>query len=65
MAKGWYFLMPNVTVEGDPRPVAIELFTGACIVWDGRIISHCSSVSLPGRCNAVYGNFFGDKSSAE
>lgn len=59
MAKGLYFLMPNVSVNGDGRPVAIQLGTGVSIVWDGRIINHCTSVADIGVGNAVYGNFFG------
>ena len=57
-AKGWYFLMPNVH-NGDGRPIAIELFDGIVIVWDGRIIRHCSSSPSVGEKNRVNGIFWG------
>jgi hypothetical protein len=57
-ARGWYFLLPNVHVDGDPRPIAIELFNGIAIKWDGRTIRHCSSVPDCGAGNHVYGNYW-------
>jgi hypothetical protein len=59
MAKGVYFLMPNTSIDGDGRPIAIELGTGITIVWDGRILFHCTSVGDVGEDNAIYGNFLG------
>lgn len=62
-ATGWYYLMPNVSIDGDPRPVAIELGTGVTIAWDGRIVSHCSSKPTPNpdgeEGNSVHGCFLG------
>ena len=58
-ATGWYYLMPNVSIDGDPRPVAIELGTGVTIVWDGRIVAHCSSKPTVGEGNSVHGCFLG------
>mmetsp|Transcript_27960 Transcript_27960/g.80796 ORF Transcript_27960/g.80796 Transcript_27960/m.80796 type:complete len:119 (+) Transcript_27960:3-359(+) len=57
-ATGWYFLMPNVH-DGDGRPIAIELFDGIVIVWDGSIIRHCSSGPTVGEGNRVNGMFWG------
>jgi hypothetical protein len=47
----WYFVMPNLHgTRPDGRPfagVAIKLGHGVAISWDGRVIRHCTSLSMP------------------
>ena len=57
-ATNWYFICPNVSVNGKPG-LAIRLFHGAVIVWDGKQIKHCTSVTTLGEGNNVYGCMFG------
>lgn len=56
-AKNWFFVLPNVTVDGK-RALVVHLGHGVSISWDGRKIRHCSAVPMPGQDNAVFGNFF-------
>ena len=51
--------MPNVSIDDDPRPVAIEPGAGITIVWDGGIVSHCSSKPQVGEGNSVHDCFLG------
>ena len=59
-AKGWNFILPNVTSDGEKGTV-IPLSHGKIITWDGTIIFHCSSVNTLNKDNHVYGFFFGVK----
>ena len=43
VAENWYFVLPDI-LSGDKKGLIIRLFHGAVIVWDGRVINHCSSV---------------------
>jgi superfamily II DNA helicase RecQ len=57
-ASNWYFILPNVRLNGR-LGIAIRLFHGCVITWDGRIIKHCTSVTNTGKDNSVYGCMFG------
>jgi hypothetical protein len=57
-ATNWYFILPDVFVNGK-KDLAIHLFHGAVIIWDGRVIRHCRSVTNTGEKNAVHGCMFG------
>ena len=57
-AKNWYFVCPNVCI-GRYRGLVIQLFHGCGIVWDGRVIRHCTSKTDVGDGNDVYGCMFG------
>jgi hypothetical protein len=41
------------------RPIALKLFSGATIVWDGRLVKHCSTGNVSNG-NHIYGNFCGE-----
>ena len=57
-----YFLLPNVMKDDDGnRGIAIRLFHGCCISWDGHKLYHCTGLRDKGNENHVYGNFFGAK----
>jgi hypothetical protein len=51
VAKNWYFIMPNVhgrKVDGSSfAGVAIKLYHGTAISWDGRVVRHCTSITMP------------------
>lgn len=51
LGANWYFVMPNLHgMRPDGRPfagVAIRLSHGVAISWDGRVIRHCTSLSMP------------------
>jgi hypothetical protein len=58
IASNWYFILPNVQYKG--CGVAVELFHGCAISWDGRIIKHCTSITTTGmKANGDYNNVFG------
>lgn len=62
-ATNWNFVLPNTTlVDGnDKEAIAIKLFDGCAIAWDGRKIFHCTSTKVIGEGNHVYGNYWGGK----
>ena len=61
-AEGWYFILPNMTVNDGEQAIVVKLFDGCAISWDGRVIYHCTGLSeLGSDGNCVYGNFFGGK----
>ena len=51
LGANWYFVMPNLHgTRSDCRPfagIAIRLSHVVVISWDGRVIRHCTSVSMP------------------
>ena len=65
-ASNWYLLLPDTycTRKKNKKPIAIQLFSGAVVVWDGRILRHASSkpIGVTDECsndgNRVYGSFF-------
>jgi hypothetical protein len=57
-ASNWFFILPNVRLNGK-LGVAIQLFHGAAISWDGKLIKHCTSITETGEDNNVYGCMFG------
>jgi hypothetical protein len=57
-AGNWYFLLPNVTLNGS-KGVVIRLHHGLSISWDGTLIRHCTSVTDVGDDNNVFGCMFG------
>ena len=62
-AKDWDFILPNTTkIEDETKAIAVKLFDGCAIGWDGRKVYHCTGMSEVGsENNCVYGNFFGGK----
>ena len=54
-AKNWYFIMPNVhgrKLDGSTfAGVAIKLRHGTAISWDGRVVRHCTSITMPDGIN--------------
>jgi len=50
-AANWYFVMPNVhgtRADGTPfSGLAVRLYHGVAISWDGRVLRHCTSVLKP------------------
>jgi hypothetical protein len=61
-SKNWYFVLPNILVELNGKTysgIAIRLFHGAVVSWDGRVIRHCTSLTDTGsKQNHVYGWFW-------
>ena len=57
VAKNWYFLLPNASIDGS-HGVAIKLFDGIMIKWDGRAIKHCTfNPGLSNGQTTLYGCF--------
>ena len=60
-AKNWYFVLPNLTDSLDNKRsvdgVVIELFHGAVLSWDGRLICHCTSNTTVGPGNKCFSAF--------
>ena len=58
--EDWYFLLPNCSVQGS-KGVAIKLYHGTIIEWDGRKVKHCTA--HPGTVidNALFGLSMGPK----
>jgi hypothetical protein len=42
--KMWYLLFPNLSYKGS-HGVAIKLFHGAAVSWDGRLVRHCTTIA--------------------
>ena len=40
--EGWYFLLPNVTIDGK-KGIAIKIKHGLTIRINARVIRHCST----------------------
>ena len=59
-AKGWYFVLPNLTIDGK-KGIAIKLHHGLTIQWDGRLLWHCTAMEDVGESNNVFGTFFASK----
>lgn len=57
-AKEWFFVLPNVSIQGSSG-VAIRLYSGCAIEWDGRKLQHCTMLGSLGRGNHVYGCMVG------
>jgi hypothetical protein len=57
LASNWYFVLPDVSIGGN-LGVCIELFHGAVISWDGRLVRHCTSVTAAGPNNNVWACMF-------
>jgi hypothetical protein len=58
LAANWFFLMPNVCGMNNGIPfngVAIKLYHGTSICWDGRVIRHCTSMTFPDGINTEFG----------
>ena len=71
-SSGWYMILPNVTRgarDTDPvtnckknniPPLLLKFYSGLTATWDGKVVTHCSTVSdLGSDANHVYGLFFG------
>ena len=56
MATGWYFILPNVTAD-NKTAIVIKLYHGLSLLFDGRVIWHCSTVEKTGVSNSVNGYF--------
>ena len=50
-ADNWFFIMPNIygqRPDGTPfSGLAVKLYHGTAISWDGRVIRHCTSLTKP------------------
>ena len=61
----WVYNKGGVWVESkqthDYEGLAIKLSDGVCILWNGRVIRHCTSYTEVGEDNHTYGAFFGPK----
>ena len=70
LASNWYFVMPNLSGMGNDEyqfdGVAVKLYHGTAISWDGRVIRHCTLLTSSdrpgtqfglGKRNHVYGTF--------
>lgn len=65
-AKNWYFVIPNVLVKEKVNDktitysgLRIKLCHGAAISWDGVHVRHCTSHTIAGKDNNVFGFFSG------
>jgi len=58
--KNWYILLPSTYASSDEkkRPIAIKVFHGIFMAWDGRKVRHCTSYTTLLGKNNVYGCFF-------
>eukprot|EP01043_Picozoa_sp_COSAG02_P060121 COSAG02_NODE_7793_length_2843_cov_1.282799_3_plen_154_part_00 len=52
-AKKWAFVFPNLGENG----TIVHLHSGMVLVWDGRVVRHCTAMAAdgPGRGNHLYG----------
>lgn len=61
-AKNWFFVLPNIQVHDAEKTydgVAIQLFHGVAISWDGRLIRHgTSKTDLGNAGNHTHGWFW-------
>jgi hypothetical protein len=63
-----YMVFPNIEMVGHSRSVkhaglAIRLFNGVAVSWDGRILKHCTSKAERDSGSVMYGTFFSGKKS--
>jgi hypothetical protein len=59
-ASNWYFMLPNVLLKISGvtyQGVAVQLFHGIAIAWDGRVIRHGTSLTTCGPENHTFGWF--------
>ncbi|KAI2512275.1 hypothetical protein MHU86_2151 [Fragilaria crotonensis] len=57
-AANWFFVMPNLFGNNNGAPfngVAVKLYHGTAISWDGRVIRHCTSLTCPDGTGKPYG----------
>lgn len=57
-AIGWHFVLPNLLVRHNEvtyHGVMVRLSHGTAITWDGTLIRHCTSKTICGAKNNVYG----------
>lgn len=60
-AKNWFLCFPNMMVEYHGKTyygLRIQLFDGAVVEWDGRLMKHFTTVTDVGEDNMVNGYFF-------
>ena len=61
-ASNWYFVLPNVLIRNNDvsySGVAIKLFHGVSIAWDGRMIRHGTSLTeTNSKTNKCFGWFW-------
>lgn len=61
-STNWFFVMPNVLVRYEGvtyQGLAIQLFSGCTIAWDGRIIRHATTITEFGEpSNSTFGWFW-------
>ena len=57
------FFIANVieTKNNEMKGIGFQLFSGIGIMWDGRVIRHCTGYKSVGKNNKLYGNYFGGK----
>ena len=57
-AENWFFVMPNLYGNNNGVPfngVAVKLYHGTSISWDGRVIRHCTSLTCPDGTGKPFG----------
>ena len=57
-ATNWYFVLPNLSYQGSTG-VVVKLCHGTVIAWDAREIFHCTSKTIVGEDNRVFGCMWG------
>jgi hypothetical protein len=61
-AENWYFILPNVLVNVSGityHGIAIKLYHGLSIAWDGRVVRHATSITEVGnKTNGCFGWFW-------
>ena len=61
-ASNWFFVLPNVLIKYNGKSyngLAIQLFHGVALSWDGRVIRHGTSITTPVcKSNECFGWFW-------
>jgi len=54
LSSNWLFVLPNMSHNGS-KGIIVKLLHGLVISWDGRLIYHCTSKTVPGDGNKTFG----------
>jgi hypothetical protein len=61
-AKNWYFVLPNLLIKNEGKTyngIAIRLYHGVGIAWDGRVVRHGTSITeVDTKNNGCFGWFW-------
>ena len=58
--ENWYFVLPNCSIKGS-RGVAIKLYHGIQICWNGSELKHCTMDASIDENDSLYGCFMAPK----